>query len=166
MVKEYGNLLREDPSYAAKAARVVELTRDIAEFLPQEIVATAGADSVAGADSGSGGARAARRVAFHSPCTLQHGLKVRGKVEALLAAMGAELVPVRDAHLCCGSAGTYSLLQPELSRTLRQQKLESLLENRPEVVLSANIGCIAHLQGATDTPVRHWIEWLDESLSA
>jgi glycolate dehydrogenase iron-sulfur subunit len=105
-----------------------------------------------------------RRIAFHPPCTLQHALRIRGNVESLLGALGAELVPVRDAHLCCGSAGTYSLLQPELSRTLRAQKLDNLLLNRPDIILSANIGCIAHLQTATDTPVRHWIEWVDEAL--
>ena len=152
MVAEYADLLRDDPAYAQKAKRVVELSRDLAEFLPQAI-----------AEAGIG-APAARRVAFHPPCTLQHGLKIRGKVEALLVALGAELVPVRDTHLCCGSAGTYSLLQPQLSQTLRARKLETLLENRPQAVLSANIGCIAHLQSATETPVRHWIEWVDEAL--
>jgi glycolate oxidase iron-sulfur subunit len=152
MVAEYADLLRDDPAYAQKAKRVVELSRDLAEFLPQAI-----------AEAGIG-APAARRVAFHPPCTLQHGLKIRGKVEALLVAFGAELVPVRDTHLCCGSAGTYSLLQPQLSQTLRARKLETLLENRPQAVLSANIGCIAHLQSATETPVRHWIEWVDEAL--
>lgn len=152
MVAEYADLLRDDPAYAQKAKRVVELSRDLAEFLPQAI-----------AEAGIG-APSARRVAFHPPCTLQHGLKIRGKVEALLVALGAELVPVRDTHLCCGSAGTYSLLQPQLSQTLRARKLETLLENRPQAVLSANIGCIAHLQSATETPVSHWIEWVDEAL--
>jgi glycolate oxidase iron-sulfur subunit len=152
MVAEYAHLLRDDPAYAHKAKRVVELARDVAEFLPQAMTA-------AGI-----GLPAARRVAFHPPCTLQHGLKVRGKVEALLEALGAELVPVRDTHLCCGSAGTYSLLQPELSQALRARKLETLLEHRPQAVLSANIGCITHLQSATETPVRHWIEWVDEAL--
>ena len=152
MVAEYADLLRDDPAYAQKAKRVVELSRDLAEFLPQAI-----------AEAGIG-APAARRVAFHPPCTLQHGLKIRGKVEALLVSLGAELVPVRDPHLCCGSAGTYSLLQPQLSQTLRARKLETLLESGPQVVLSANIGCIAHLQSATETPVRHWIEWVDEAL--
>lgn len=155
MVKEYGHLVRDDPAYAGKASRVVELSRDLAEFVPPEILA----------DDASTRPLGHARVAFHPPCTLQHGLQIRGKVEALLQALGAELVPVRDAHLCCGSAGTYSLLQPGLSRTLRTQKLEALLENQPQVVLSANIGCIAHLQSATRTPVRHWIEWVDEALS-
>jgi glycolate oxidase iron-sulfur subunit len=172
MVAEYAHLLRDDPAYADKAKRVVELARDVAEFVPQAITAAGigvASESKALAHQGSQPAtdsvHRTLRVAFHPPCTLQHGLKIRGKVEALLAALGAELVPVRDSHLCCGSAGTYSLLQPRLSRALRSGKLETLLENRPEVVLSANIGCISHLQGATDTPVRHWIEWVDEAMS-
>jgi glycolate oxidase iron-sulfur subunit len=155
MVKEYGQLLRGDPMYADKARRVVELTRDIAEFVPEALAA-----------AGIAARRTpAQRVAFHPPCTLQHGLKIRGKVEPLLVAMGAELVPVRDSHLCCGSAGTYSVLQTGLSQNLRARKLEALLEKRPEAVLSANIGCIAHLQGGTGTAVRHWIEWVDEILA-
>jgi glycolate oxidase iron-sulfur subunit len=185
MVAEYAHLLRDDPAYADKAKRVVELARDVAEFVPQAIaaagigVAASGGAvaSTTGAAAGSVGATASTtsatafddrplRVAFHPPCTLQHGLKIRGKVEALLVALGAELVPVRDPHLCCGSAGTYSLLQPELSQTLRARKLATLLENRPLAVLSANIGCIAHLQSATATPVRHWIEWVDEALAS
>ncbi len=152
MVAQYAHLLRNDPVYADKARRIVELARDVAEFVPQAI-ATAGI-----------GVSPARRIAFHPPCTLQHGLRIRGKVEALLVSLGAELVPVRDTHLCCGSAGTYSLLQPELSQSLRARKLEALLEHRPQAVLSANIGCITHLQSATETPVYHWIEWVDEVL--
>jgi glycolate oxidase iron-sulfur subunit len=156
MVKEYGQLLREDRLYADKARRIVELTRDIAEFVPEAL----------GAAGISARCRRPQRVAFHPPCTLQHGLKIRGTVEALLTAMGAELVPVRDSHLCCGSAGTYSLLQPELAQALRARKLDALLEKLPEAVLSANIGCITHLQSGTATPVRHWIEWVDEAVSA
>jgi glycolate oxidase iron-sulfur subunit len=171
MVAEYAQLLRDDPAYAHKAKRVVELARDVAQFVPQAITAAgigAPRESMALAQHGQRPAppfTTALRVAFHPPCTLQHGLKIRGEVEALLVALGADVVPVRDTHLCCGSAGTYSLLQPELSQTLRARKLATLLENRPHVVLSANIGCIAHLQSATDTPVRHWIEWVDEALA-
>ncbi|MFL6601134.1 MAG: glycolate oxidase subunit GlcF [Steroidobacteraceae bacterium] len=184
MVAEYAHLLRDDPVYANKAKRVVELARDVAEFVPEAIAAAGigiacsldtsagsgaaiGVGATAGSNTtpGSNAPPPAPRVVFHPPCTLQHGLKIRGKVEALLAALGAEVVPVRDAHLCCGSAGTYSLLQAQLSQDLRARKLESLLENRPQAVLSANIGCIAHLQSATDTPVRHWIEWVDEVLA-
>ena len=105
------------------------------------------------------------KIAFHSPCSLQHGLKIRGEVEKLLQSLGAELVPVADGHLCCGSAGTYSLLQPQLSESLRARKLACLLAGQPQTVLSANIGCIAHLQQGTTVPVRHWIEWLDETLA-
>jgi glycolate oxidase iron-sulfur subunit len=154
MVKEYGHLLRDDPAYADKARRIVELTRDVAEFLPEAIAA-----------AGISAPPRAQRISFHPPCTLQHGLRIRGTVEALLGGLGAVLVPVRDSHLCCGSAGTYSILQTELSGELRARKLEALHENSPEIILSANIGCIAHLQGATGTPVRHWIEWVDETLA-
>lgn len=147
MVKDYAHLLREDTGYAARARRIVELTRDISEFLAANPI---------------GAPPRPQRVAFHPPCTLQHGLKIRGQVEAMLKALGAELVPVRDAHLCCGSAGTYSILQTQLSQELRGRKLAALHEGAPEVILSANIGCIAHLQGGTATPVRHWIEWVDE----
>jgi glycolate oxidase iron-sulfur subunit len=155
MVKEYSHLLRDDPAYANKALRVVEATKDLAEYLPSAISAAAAVNSAV-----------RQRVAFHPPCTLQHGLKIRGVVEKLLVSMGAELVPVEDSHLCCGSAGTYSLLQTELSATLRARKLEKLLERKPDVILSANIGCIAHLEGATTVPVRHWIEWVDEAIAA
>jgi glycolate oxidase iron-sulfur subunit len=154
MVKEYSHLLRDDPSYAEKARRVVDLTRDLSEVIPDAIAA-----------AGLSATPRAQRIAFHPPCTLQHGLKIRGRVEALLTSLGAEVLPVRDSHLCCGSAGTYSLLQTNLSRTLRSAKLESLLERAPEVILSANIGCIGHLQAATETPIRHWIEWVDERLA-
>jgi glycolate oxidase iron-sulfur subunit len=154
MVKEYGHLLRADPAYANRARRIVELTRDVAEFLPDAIAA-----------AGISAPPRAQRISFHPPCTLQHGLKIRGKVEALLGTLGAVLVPVRDSHLCCGSAGTYSLLQTELSQDLRTRKLAALHEKSPQIILSANIGCIAHLQGGTATPVRHWIEWVDETLA-
>ncbi len=104
------------------------------------------------------------RVAFQSPCTLQHGQQLDGKVEAILEKAGYTLSPVRDAHLCCGSAGTYSLLQPEISAELRSRKLAALHEGAPECIATANIGCLAHLQGASATPVRHWIELLDQAL--
>jgi glycolate oxidase iron-sulfur subunit len=163
MVKEYGHLLRDDPAYAAKASRIVEQTRDLAEFLPG-VLAAAGVGPAGPATAVA--LPAAPRVAFHSPCTLQHGLKVRGEVEKLLITLGAQVLPVADSHLCCGSAGTYSLLQSGLSQNLRARKLDSLLRHAPDVILSANIGCIGHLQGATGTPVRHWIEWVDAALGA
>src|SRR5258708_39075254 len=103
------------------------------------------------------------RVAFQSPCTLQHGQQIRGKAEALLARAGCELAPVEDGHLCCGSAGTSSLLQPALSAELRERKLARLHDTAPQAIATANLGCLAHLQGATSTPVRHWVELLDEA---
>lgn len=155
-VREYGHMLRNDPAYAAKARRVAELTRDAAEVLP------AMAESIkARLKSAAKG-----RVVFHPPCTLQHGQQVRGEVESLLAALGAEVAPVGEPHFCCGSAGTYSVLQPELAYRLRDRRLGHLEAPAPDVILSANIGCIAHLQSGTERPVRHWIEWLDERLSA
>ena len=109
-------------------------------------------------------ARARGKLAFHSPCTLQHGLKIRGVIEGLLAAAGYELVPVADGHLCCGSAGTYSLLQPELSRRLRDNKLAALMAGSPLVIATANIGCLTHLQAGSVLPARHWIELVDAAL--
>ena len=154
MVKDYGDLLRHDARYAAKAARVSSLTRDLSELIPEHAPLLKA--KLAGA--------AGRRVAFHPPCSLQHGQRIRGAVEGLLAELGAEVLPFADSHLCCGSAGTYSLLQPALSGRLRERKLDALMKVKPEVVLSANIGCIAHLGAAARIPVRHWIEWLDERL--
>jgi glycolate oxidase iron-sulfur subunit len=144
-VKEYGQLLRDDEAYAGKAARVSALTRDIGEILANENVA---------------GLRRAvpRTVAFHSPCTLQHGQKLNGVVEKLLRDAGFTLTAVPDAHLCCGSAGTYSILQPALARELRDNKLRALESGSPQCIATANIGCLAHLQGASRVPVRHWIE--------
>ena len=108
--------------------------------------------------------RAPQRVAFHPPCSLQHGLKLRGEVEKLLEALGAQLLPVADSHLCCGSAGTYSLLQPGIAGQLGKAKADALSAPGPEVILSANIGCIAQIAAGTSVPVRHWIEWLDARL--
>jgi glycolate oxidase iron-sulfur subunit len=105
-----------------------------------------------------------QRVAFHAPCTLQHGMKLKGGVETLLSELGFELTEVPDGHLCCGSAGTYSILQPALSQRLLGNKIAALESGAPSAILTANIGCQAHLQGATTLPVRHWIEALDDSL--
>jgi len=154
-VKEYAHLLRDDPAYAEKARRIVELTRDIAEILPdfeEELVAVTRR-------------RAIHTVAFHPPCTLQHGQKVRGTVEHLLTRLGLEVRLPADSHLCCGSAGTYSLTQPKLSYALRDQKLERLHAREPQVIVSANVGCISHLQSGTSTPVAHWIELVEHMLS-
>ena len=153
MVKDYAHLLRDDGDCVEKAQKVAALTRDLAEFIAPQIDALR-PHARAPVD-------ATRRVAFHPPCTLQHTQKIRGVVENLLATLGAELVPFADAHLCCGAAGMYAILQPEMSGELRARKLENLQRAQPQIVLSANIGCLAHLETGTGIPVRHWIEWVD-----
>jgi glycolate oxidase iron-sulfur subunit len=156
LVKEYGYLLRNDPVYAAKARRIGELTRDLSELLPPLVEQIK-------PKLKPGSTR--ERVVFHPPCTLQHGQKIRGAVEGALRALGADLLPFNESHLCCGSAGTYSVLEPELAYRLRDRKLENLQAPRPDVVLSANVGCITHLQSGTGTRVEHWVEWLDRRLA-
>jgi glycolate oxidase iron-sulfur subunit len=146
-VKDYGRLLADDPERCDTAQRLAELTVDAAEYLR-------------GLDTRWEASGSHRRVAWHSPCTLQHGQQLRGVVEPLLAAAGYELVPVRDAHLCCGSAGSYSLLQPELSGQLRRNKLAGLTEHAPEVVATANVGCQLHLAAEAGIPVVHWLQLL------
>jgi glycolate oxidase iron-sulfur subunit len=154
-VKEYGHILQGDPAYAAKAARVSELTRDLSELLPELVPALRGRLNAASKPS----------LVFHPPCTLQHGQKLRGGVEQYLAEMGfAVRLATNEAHLCCGSAGTYSVLNPEISYQLRDRKLQNLQPVAAEVIISANIGCITHLQSGTSTSVRHWIEVLDAAL--
>ena len=154
-VKEYGYHLQDDPAYAAKAARISDLTRDLSELLP-ELVEPLRARVTAQAG----------QIAFHPPCTLQHGQQLRGGVEQHLGALGFDVkVASCEAHLCCGSAGTYSVLNPEIAFQLRDRKLANLGEMTPEVIVSANIGCITHLQSGTATPVRHWVELLDEALA-
>ena len=163
-VKEYGHILKDDAQYATKAARISALTRDLSELLPDLLPELA--------DKLSGRAQPGADVlyAYHPPCTLQHGQKLRGGVETHLTRLGFKLRTARnESHLCCGSAGTYSVLQPELSYQLRDRKLSGLAEafgeQPPDVILSANIGCITHLQSGTGTPVRHWIEVLDAALA-
>ncbi len=156
-VRAYGELLKHDPAYAAKAARIAALTRDISEVLAAE--AGRLADLLAGSGKAAG-----KRVAFHSPCTLQHAQKIRGVVESLLTTAGYQLTPVVDAHLCCGSAGTYSISQPVLAGQLRDGKLAALSAGSPAVLVTANIGCQTHLQSGSTLPVRHWIELIDERL--
>ncbi len=155
-VKEYGHLLRDDPAYRDKAARISALTLDLAQVVAGERAALA---TLLPALEG-----AKERIAFHSPCTLQHGQKLRGGVEQLLEAAGFELSSIADAHLCCGSAGTYSILQPELSHRLRSAKLDALQAQEPAAIATANIGCLTHLQSGTGTPVLHWIELVDRRL--
>jgi glycolate oxidase iron-sulfur subunit len=162
MVKDYGHLLQDDPLYAAKAARISELTQDLSELLP-ELVATL--KSVR-PELLQGLAHKAPKLAFHPPCTLQHGQKLRGGVEQYLGDLGFDVkVSTNEAHLCCGSAGTYSVLNPDIAYQLRDRKLGNLNDMQPEVIVSANIGCITHLQSGTATPVRHWVEVLDEALA-
>lgn len=161
-VKEYGDLLRGDAAYAEKARRVSELARDLVEVLAAEPL-----DALLAGDSQrSDGRLSASRVAVHCPCTLQHAQKLGGTVEAVLRRLGFDLTDVADAHLCCGSAGTYSITQPKLARTLRDQKLDALEAGRPDTIVTANIGCQTHLASAGRTSVQHWIELVDASLSA
>ncbi len=154
-VREYGHILREDIAYASKAARISALTRDLSELLPDLVPALkARVKALAGV------------VAYHPPCTLQHGQKLRGGVEVNLRALGFDVQLARnESHLCCGSAGTYSVLQPELAYPLRDRKLAHLNQLQPATIISANIGCITHLQSGSALPVRHWVELLDEALA-
>ena len=148
-VKDYGHLLRLDERYAAKAARVSMLTKDIGEFIALEPLSTLKVKP--------------RKVAFHSPCTLQHGQKLNGVIEGILQRCGFILTPVPDAHLCCGSAGTYSLLQNEISQALLKNKVTALESGAPEMIATANIGCWSHLRTRSGVPVKHWIELLDNA---
>lgn len=146
-VKDYGRLLADDPVYAGRAQRIADCTRDLAEVLAGETLTPA-----------SG---VPRRITFQSPCTLQHGQRLGGRVETLLRRAGFELLPVVDGHLCCGAAGTYALTQPALSEPLRERKLDALLAAGPQLIATANIGCQTHLQARSPVPVRHWIELFD-----
>jgi glycolate oxidase iron-sulfur subunit len=152
-VKDYGHLLKDDPAYAAKAARVAAATRDLCEVISVEDLPRAA--FVGSVKRG--------KVAWQAPCTLQHGQRssTAGKVEALLAAVGYELTPVASPHLCCGSAGTYSILQARLSQELRTRKLETLVGGQPALIATANIGCLEHLRAASPVPVKHWVELVD-----
>lgn len=152
MVKEYAHHLRQDPAYAQKAADIVALVKDVAEIVAPH--------------AGLLRARlpAGTRAAFHPPCTLQHWQGLRPLSEQLLADLGFDLQPFADKHLCCGSAGAYSVLNPDIAMELRDRKLGAIAAASPDVILSANIGCIGHLQSGTETPVRHWVEVVDEQL--
>jgi glycolate oxidase iron-sulfur subunit len=150
VVKEYGELLANDPAYADKAKRVAELARDPVEILAAEDLGPLG-------QPGRG-----KKLAFHAPCTLQHGQQIKNAVEPILSRLGFELTPVANGHLCCGSAGTYSITQPELSKRLRQDKLDALHSGRPDIIATANVGCQLHLEGGSEITVVHWLELLDE----
>jgi len=152
-VKEYGHILHDEPEWAAKAARISALTKDLSELLPELVPAL------------QGKLKAGPKLAFHPPCTLQHGQQLKGGVEQHLGALGFDIqVSRNEAHLCCGSAGTYSVLNPDIAYTLRDRKLGHLGELQAQTIVSANIGCITHLQSGTDTPVKHWVEVLDAAL--
>jgi glycolate oxidase iron-sulfur subunit len=153
LLKEYGDLLKHDPLYAAKAQVVSALAKDSSELVAEaELSPRLIPEHL-------------KKVAFHSPCTLQHGLKLNGVVERILQTLGFELTPVADAHLCCGSAGTYSILQPELSQQLLSNKLQALQAPQPQVIATANIGCLMHLATGTKLRVVHWLELVDQVLS-
>lgn len=154
-VKEYGHFLAHDAAYAEKAARIADLCKDLSEILPQ--FETALQQKLNG--------KIGKRVAFHPPCSLQHGQQIRGKVEGVLRAVGVDVQLCADSHLCCGSAGTYSILQPELALKLRDNKLANLGATGAEAIVTANVGCQAHLQSGTVVPVTHWIELIDAALT-
>lgn len=159
-VKEYGQILRHDPVYAEKAARISAMTKDISEVLVGEL------DKLKQVmDQRKDSLTPLARIAFHSPCTLQHGQQIRGQVESILQTAGFELTTVPDAHLCCGSAGTYSILQPELSQQFLNNKVNALESGGPQRIVTANIGCLMHLQNGTALPVKHWVEMLDENFT-
>lgn len=153
MVREYSHHLRHDPDYAEKAARLTEKVLDISQIIAPH---TAELRAMMG--------QMPARPAFHPPCTLQHWQGLRGLNERVLTELGFELQAFSESHLCCGAAGTYSITQPELSRALRDRKLAAIQEAAPDAIVSSNIGCITHLQSGTDTPVRHWIEVVDQAL--
>jgi glycolate oxidase iron-sulfur subunit len=150
MVKEYAHVLQHDPDYADKAARISALTRDLCEIISEDDMR-----KLARADS--------RTLAFHAPCTLQHAQQLSGRVERLLRAAGFSLTTVSDSHMCCGSAGSYSILQPAIANQLKQQKLRNLQAGQPELIVTANVGCQLHLQSGAGVPVKHWIELFAEA---
>jgi len=154
MLQDYGQIMADDRHYAEKAARVSALVKD-----PAEILSALDLSALAIKPS-------SQRIAFHAPCTLQHGLKQTGVVEKILRDLGYQLVDVNDAHLCCGSAGTYSILQPAISQKLLTAKLHHLQADQPELIVTANIGCQMHLQSGSEIPVRHWLSLLNVSVSA
>jgi glycolate oxidase iron-sulfur subunit len=159
MVKEYGYHLALELAYAAKAARIADLAKDVSEIIVGERAKLLSLLAPAASRVPP------RRVAYHPPCSLQHAQKLRGDVESLLGELGVTLVPVADTHLCCGSAGSYSLFQPEISARLLKNRLAALTRNAPEEIVTANVGCQVHIQSSTPLRVRHWIELVDELLS-
>jgi len=149
-IKEYAHLLKNDEEYAEKAKIISDKAKDIVEVLSQENLEQFKLISP-------------KRIAFHAPCTLQHGQQLNGSVESILSELGYTLLPVQDGHLCCGSSGTYSVLQPQMSETLRDNKVNHLTTHQPEMIATANIGCLHHIQAGTETPVQHWITLLEHA---
>ena len=152
MLKDYADQLADDPAYADKAKIISDMVKDVSELIHADDIPRLAL-------------KTSRKVAFHAPCTLQHGLKLKAKTESLLQNLGMELTQIKDAHLCCGSAGTYSILEPVIAAQLKQAKLKNLLASQPELIVTANIGCQHHLQSASTLPVRHWVELLADNLS-
>jgi len=160
MVKEYGHILSDDPRYAEKAKTVSAMTMDLSEVIQKEsnhieehVFQTVKKNP-----------NRLKRVAFHSPCSLQHGQQIKGVIEGFLSAAGFTLTTIEDPHLCCGSAGTYSLLQTEISADLLKNKISSIEKGDPQIILTANIGCLTQLQSGTQVSVMHWAQFLEESL--
>ena len=158
MIKDYAEILAHDPVYAEKAKRISAMAKDVSEILPT----FASEIEVLAKQKRAGGLP--ERVTYHPPCTLQHGQKIRGAVETLLGNLGVSVRLCQDSHLCCGSAGTYSILQADLSQELRDRKLTNIMKTEPQEIVSGNVGCINHLQSGTDVPVRHWIELIDRMI--
>jgi len=166
MVKDYGHVLADDAAYAEKAARISALTKDLSELLP-DWVAPLRVKLAEKAKAAGAGAADMPMLAYHPPCTLQHGQQLRGGVEQHLSQLGFSIaVAQNESHLCCGSAGTYSVLNPDLSKQLRDRKLGNLSQIGADTIVSANVGCISHLQSGTEVPVKHWVEVLDAALTA
>jgi glycolate oxidase iron-sulfur subunit len=161
MVKEYGHLLEDDPVYATKAKAISEMTKDLCEVFTDELTTLKAKvlEPIKRKQTDK------CRVAFHAPCSLQHGQQIKGTVENLLTNAGYTLTTIEDSHLCCGSAGTYSLLQPDLSEQLLNRKIENIEREHPKYIVTANIGCLTQLQSGTKTRVLHWAELLEEALN-
>ncbi|HCN73622.1 MAG TPA: glycolate oxidase iron-sulfur subunit, partial [Pusillimonas sp.] len=150
-IKEYDHLLQHDPDYAQKAKRISAVTEDLVETIGREDLSRLHTDSK-------------EKIAVQCPCTLQHAQRLPNAMQTILKTVGFQISPVADSHLCCGSAGTYSITQPQMARTLRDQKMDALEQDQPDVIATANIGCQTHLNSAKRTPVKHWIEIVDAAI--
>lgn len=151
-IDQYASLFAKDDQYAAKAARVKQATKDIGQLLLHE-------------DLSKLTLKSGKKISYHCPCTLQHGLKENGTTKELLTKIGLTLTTPKDSHLCCGSAGAYSVMQPQISNKLRDNKLEQLMVAEPETIVTSNIGCQLHLARKAEVPVVHWVQLLDELTS-